>query len=282
MRSISGAALANQLHSSTSGCPKCRTSITFIDGVQSARSAGIDANVVMCPGCHRVYTVDVSFSGYTIEKDITQQFGTICTSCEGSGWSQCLQCNGLKYLTVCHTCNGTKAVPCTCQAGRVTCSACKGSKKLAYVFGFFKLTCKQCSGRGTVSHNLCRGQGSVVCKICEGRGRLNGCPQCSATGRVACSDCSGRGFRPKEQSESNDSASSEKQANNKREEYSYQCSHCKSAVTVNPANITPLSGVEEALCAKHNMDFTQMTKVTCPSCNQSSLVNRNQRLQRVE
>jgi hypothetical protein len=66
------------------------------------------------------------------------------------------------------------------------------------------------------------------------------------------------------------------------ETYSYQCGLCKSSVMVIPANIQPLSDLELAICAKENMDLTQMVKVTCSNCNQSCLVNRNNNLQRVE
>ena len=56
--------------------------------------------------------------------------------------------------------------------------------------------------------------------------------------------------------------------------YHYHCDQCHKSVNVSDRDLQPLSGVDKALCAKHGMDFTAMTKLTCPGCNQVALFDR--------
>jgi hypothetical protein len=199
MKTVSGADLAGRIHNSSDGCPKCGTLISFMDGLKTARNAGIEYNVLMCSKCLSVFEVNVTGNGYTFSKDVTSEFervlhGKKCTACLGSKNVACYRCNGLGYMGTCAICNGKKQVDCSCNQGKAQCNTCNGQGKIPFLFTLLKKKCHDCDGRGWFRHKECNGNGVLSCKECNGIGMINPCSECSTKGKVECNVCSGYGW----------------------------------------------------------------------------------------
>jgi hypothetical protein len=52
------------------------------------------------------------------------------------------------------------------------------------------------------------------------------------------------------------------------------CGKCSASYTIPPEGLQPLSRVEQMICLKEGLDFSQMVKVTCTQCGTASLVTR--------
>ena len=55
-------------------CRKCGKAFTFEEGASLGKKSGIMDKVVMCPKCHSVYDVDVTFRGITLLGDATDRY----------------------------------------------------------------------------------------------------------------------------------------------------------------------------------------------------------------
>ena len=58
--------------------------------------------------------------------------------------------------------------------------------------------------------------------------------------------------------------------------YEKKCQKCGRTFTFTESGMESLSRTEQMICAKENLDFTNMVKVTCTLCGTPSLAPRNQ------
>ena len=69
-----GANLGESLMRLEAICPRCDQPVAFEQGVQLARKLGIKDNVVVCPSCLAIYTVEMTPRQMKLVQDVTNQY----------------------------------------------------------------------------------------------------------------------------------------------------------------------------------------------------------------
>jgi hypothetical protein len=90
MQRTNAADLFDRIQKASSGCPMCGKVFGFTEGHKTAREAGIEHNVLMCPGCQSVFEIQMGYGGFRFTKNITAEYAAVlhkhpCSICGGTG-----------------------------------------------------------------------------------------------------------------------------------------------------------------------------------------------------
>ena len=71
---MDGDSLAKMLMNVQASCTTCGTKITFESGANLAKKYGVTDNVVMCPQCKSVFTVQLVPGRMTLTENVTEKY----------------------------------------------------------------------------------------------------------------------------------------------------------------------------------------------------------------